>query len=84
MEKKFYDHLDIMNMFGCGKDRAYAIIRAIKTVSDIAKLAGKVTISDFDKWFNMPLDANKKETATKDGTPNDCLNYNKHHTNNAY
>lgn len=85
MEKKFYDHLDIMNMFGCGKDRAYAIIRSIKTVSDIAKLAGKVTTSDFDKWFNMPReDATKKETVITDaGTSTDCLCYSKHHTNNA-
>lgn len=73
MEKKFYDHLDIMNMFGCGKDRAYAIIRSIKMVSDIAKLSGKVTTSDFDKWFNMP-NATKKETVTTDAGTSDCLN----------
>ena len=83
MEKKFYDHLDIMNMFGCGRDRAYAIIRTIKTVSDIANLSVKVTTSDFDKWFNMPRqDAIKKETVNTDAGTSDCLN-DKHLTKNA-
>lgn len=73
MEKMFYDYVDIMNMFGCGRDRAYAIIRAIKSVSDIAKLAGKVTITDFEKWFNSPIQTTKKETITELTSPVDCL-----------
>lgn len=55
MEKFYLDHIDIMQKFGCGKDRAYAIIRSIKSVSDTLNLAGKVTIADFEAWYNKPL-----------------------------
>lgn len=58
-EKQYYDCIDIMNKFGCGKDRAYAIIRAIKSVSDTLQIPGKVTTVDFDLWFNLPLNLKK-------------------------
>ena len=60
MEKAYLDHIDIMNLFGCGKDRAYAIIRSIKSYSDILGLAGKVTKTDYEAWYNRPL---KKDNA---------------------
>mgnify|MGYP007002644732 CR=1 FL=1 len=76
MEKKlFYDYLDIMEMFEEGKDRAYAIIRSIKTCSDIMHISGKVTVSDFDKWFNMPrqgIQGIKKEPITADAAGTHC------------
>ncbi len=61
MEGKLYlDHIDIMDMFDCGKDRALAIIRSVKSVSDTCKLKGKITRPDFDVWYNRPL---KKDNA---------------------
>lgn len=60
MEKTYLDYLDIMNLFGCGKDRARAIIRSIKAKSDTLKLKGKVTRVDFEVWYNEPL---KKDNA---------------------
>lgn len=73
MEKKlFYDSADIMNMFEVGKDRAYAIIRSIKTCSDIMHISGKVTVSDFDKWFNMPRQGIKKEPITANAAGTHC------------
>lgn len=61
-EKLFYDYIDIMNMFQVSRDKAYAIIRSIKTCSDIMHISGKVTVSDFDKWYNMPRQEIKKES----------------------
>ena len=46
---------DIMNLFGVGKDKAYDIIKAIKSVSDIAQIAGRVTVSDYAAWYNQHL-----------------------------
>ncbi len=60
-EKLFYDYIDIINMFQASRDKAYSIIRSIKTCSDIMHISGKVTVSDFDKWYNMPRQAIKKE-----------------------
>ena len=49
-----------MNIFDCCADRALAIIRSIKSVSDSLKIKGKVTKADYDAWFNRPL---KKDNA---------------------
>lgn len=46
MDKLYYDKYDIMNMFHCGVDKAMAIIRSIKSVSDSLKIKGKVTTPD--------------------------------------
>ena len=50
-----------MNMFHCGVDKAMAIIRSIKSVSDIADMKGKVTITDYQAWLNRPIIAIKKD-----------------------
>ena len=65
MEKLFYDKYDIMNMFKCGVDKAMAIIRAIKSVSDIAGIKGKVTITDYSAWYNRPIKKDNTEYAVK-------------------
>ena len=49
---QFLDKYDIMNIFKCGSDRAMAIIRGIKSVSDTLKLKGKVTLADYYAWYN--------------------------------
>lgn len=48
---QFLDKYDIMNIFKCGSDRAMAIIRGIKSVSDTLKLKGKVTLVDYEIWY---------------------------------
>lgn len=60
VEKAYLDKYDIMNIFDCCADRAMAIIRSIKSVSDSLKIKGKVTKADYDAWFNRPL---KKDSA---------------------
>lgn len=63
MEVKYIlDYIDIMNRFNCCESKARGIIRAIKTVSDIAKLAGRVTETDFQAWYTSPL--KKEDNAT--------------------
>ncbi len=55
-DKQFYDYIDIMRIFQCGRDRAFSIIRSVKSVSDIAGLSGKVTKTDYIAWYNAPLE----------------------------
>lgn len=43
---------DIMKIFDCGRGKAQSIIRSIKSVSDIARCKGKVTVTDYEKWFS--------------------------------
>jgi hypothetical protein len=51
MEKQYYDKHDIMNIFGCGKDKALQIIRCIKDFTgDRLKIQGKVLVSEFNEW----------------------------------
>lgn len=49
---QYLDVADMMTLFECGRDKAKAIIRLIKEVSDIANIKGKVTISDYFKWYS--------------------------------
>lgn len=63
MDKLYYDKYDIMNMFHCGVDKAMAILRAIKSVSNIADMKGKVTVTDYQAWLNRPLETKKKDNA---------------------
>lgn len=63
MNKLYYDKYDIMNMFNCGADKAMAIIRSIKSVSDSLKIKGKVTTTDYEAWFNRPI---KKDNASRE------------------
>lgn len=51
-ERQFLDVEDIRTAFDCGRSKAQSIIREIKSVSDIAKIKGKVTVTDYEKWFN--------------------------------
>lgn len=60
------DHIDIANRFHCCESKARGIIRAIKTISDIAGFAGRVTETDFQAWFNSPL---KKEDSSSVESP---------------
>lgn len=46
---------DIKKMFDCGTNRACAIICAIKSVSDRTKLKGKVTVTDYEAWYNATM-----------------------------
>lgn len=50
MEKPFYDVHDIMKIMNCGLSKAYGYIRAIKSVSDVGKTAGRVMVRDFNLW----------------------------------
>lgn len=51
-EQQYLDINDIMQVFDCGRSKAQGIIRSIKAISDTAKLKGKVTVADYEKWFN--------------------------------
>lgn len=50
-KRQFLSVTDLMGMFGCGRTKATAILKGIKSVSDIASLAGKVTVSDYLAWY---------------------------------
>ena len=52
-KRQFLNAQDIRNLFGVGRDKAYEIIKAIKSVSDIARISGRVTVSDYVKWYNQ-------------------------------
>lgn len=46
---------DMMKLFDCGYSKACNIIVAIKSVSDRAKIKGKVTLSDYEAWYKRQL-----------------------------
>lgn len=50
--KPYLDKLDIMNIYACGKNRAYAIMRAIHYVSNVLGMDNKVSEQDYYNWFN--------------------------------
>ena len=50
-KKPFLDVTDIMILFECGENKAYSIIRAIKSVSSTIPIRGKVAKVDYDKWI---------------------------------
>lgn len=50
MSKPYYDVNDIMKIMDCKKTKAYGYIRAIKSISDVGKTAGRVMIRDFNLW----------------------------------
>ena len=51
-ERQFLNTDDIMKVFDCKRGKAQSIIRCIKSVSDIACCKGKVTVTDYEKWYN--------------------------------
>lgn len=61
-DKQFYNCADIMKMFQCGKNKAFSIIRSIKSVSDIAGMPGKITKTDYMAWYNSPLEDSQANT----------------------
>lgn len=50
MEKPYLDVNDIMELMNCCRNKAYDYIRAIKSVSDVGKTAGRVMRRDFNLW----------------------------------
>jgi len=42
-----------MRIYDCGYNVAFRIMREIKAVSDIMKVKGKVTLSDYERWYNQ-------------------------------
>lgn len=46
---------DIMKIFDCGRDTAYKKLREIKSVSDTMRISGKITVRDYEAWYNRPL-----------------------------
>lgn len=48
--KQYLDVEDIKNIFACNKNIAYRIIREIKSVNDLLKISGKVSVSDYQRW----------------------------------
>lgn len=51
-EKVFLSNEDIRKIFACGKSKAAAIIRAIKSISDRLPFSGRVTVADFYFWLD--------------------------------
>ena len=46
---------DLESIFDCSRGTAERIMRQIKAHSDIARIKGKVTITDYESWFNRPI-----------------------------
>lgn len=51
---------DIAKIFDCSNGTAQRVMREIKAYSDIAKIKGKVTITDYEAWFNRPMEQSNK------------------------
>lgn len=56
--QQFLDWRDIQMMYQCGRGKALSILRSVKSVSDIAGLKGKVTVSDYEAWYNHNVKEN--------------------------
>ena len=63
-ERQFLTAEDLQKAYACGRDTARRLIRQIKAISDIAKIKGKVTVTDYDAWFNFNNAKEKEECAT--------------------
>ena len=53
--KAYADKEDFKREFNCGTDKAISIIRAIKSISNIANIKGRVVETDVILWLNLPL-----------------------------
>lgn len=60
-KRQYLRAADIMRLYDVGRSKASEIIKAIKTVSDIAHIAGRVTVSDYVAWYNHYLPKGGKE-----------------------
>lgn len=50
-ERQFLTTADLRKVFDCGRNTAERLMREIKAKSDIAKIKGKITITDYEIWF---------------------------------
>ena len=50
IKKPYLDVYDIMKLMDCKESKAYGYIRAIKSISDVGKTAGRVMVRDFNMW----------------------------------
>lgn len=50
--RQYLNKTDIKRLFDVGDTKASSIIQSIKAVSDIAHIAGRVTVSDYNRWYN--------------------------------
>ncbi len=46
---------DLERIFDCSRGTAERVMRQIKAYSDIARIKGKVTTTDYEAWFNRPI-----------------------------
>ena len=51
-KQQFLTIADLQKIFDCGLSSAQKIMREIKTKSDSLKIKGKVTVKDYEIWFN--------------------------------
>ncbi len=54
-KRQYLRAADIEKLFDVGRTKASEIIQAIKSVSDIAHISGRVTVSDYVAWYNQYL-----------------------------
>ena len=50
--RQFISTAYLEKIFDCGTCTAQRIMREIKAKSDIAKLKGKVTVTNYETWYN--------------------------------
>ena len=50
-ERQFLTTTDLKTVFACGRNTAERLMREIKAKSDIAKIKGKITVTDYEIWF---------------------------------
>lgn len=51
-ERQFLTTADLKTVFSCGRNTAERLMREIKATSDIAKIKGKITVTDYEIWFS--------------------------------
>ena len=49
--RQFLTTADLRKAFDCGRNTAERLMREIKAKSDIAKIKGKITVTDYEVWF---------------------------------
>jgi len=52
MKKEVFNIYDICVIFGCGTDKAYKIIKSIRSVSDIIQWGGHCHKKDYEKYIS--------------------------------
>lgn len=60
VKKEYLCIADIQKLFGCGVNKAAAIIRCIKDyVPNPLPLRGKVLVTEYEAWKNRPMERGK-------------------------